>query len=288
MSRAIAAIAPSGAYRHDRFTEGLALAEAAGLQVVPLPGTLAPHRYLANTDAQRLHQLIEAFTSPAYDAVWAIRGGYGVTRILDQIPIADLPHRPFMGFSDLTPLLNALAQAGHPRCLHGPVIHSMGQTLDVDRQEALVALQGGPLPALNGSAWVGGEAEGRLWGGNLTLLASTCGTPDQLNAQGGLLFLEEIAEPPYRVDRSLQQLAAAGVFDGVVGVALGEFTRCDPPARAEWTLREILEEALTPLGIPVLAELPFGHGQRNKPLLVGATYRIQGNTLAPVPDRSTS
>ena len=126
---------------------------------------------------------------------------------------------------------------------------------------------------------VDGTATGPLVGGNLCMLAVTCGTPFQLDARGGILVLEEVAEHPYKVDRMLQQLADAGVLDEIRGVALGSFTGCEAPAGADWSLQDVLDEHLAGRGVPVVAGLPIGHGPHNHAWPVRATGRLQGGQL---------
>jgi muramoyltetrapeptide carboxypeptidase len=141
-------------------------------------------------------------------------------------------------------------------------------------------LEGADRFLLEGEAWVNGSAEGPLVGGNLTLLASLCGTRHQLDARGAILVLEDFAEAPYRIDRMLQQLRSARALDGIHGVVLGDFVKCDPPAGATWGLRDVLLDHLGSLGVPVLAGLPIGHGERNRAFVWGARARLHGPTLS--------
>lgn len=276
----IAVVAPSHRFNQEKLDAGLELARAAGLELVCLPHLQRPHRYLAAPDAWRLGQLIEALVDPAWDAVWVVRGGSGITRLLRHLPWDRIPPRPLIGFSDLTPLLEAMRARTGAVGVHGPVLHSLAGTDPGDRQALFDLLAGRPTPALAGEAWRAGEATGPLVGGNLTLIAATCGTPWQVRSAGAILCLEDIGEQPYRVDRMLQQLLDAGVLDGVAGVALGTWEGCRAPDGADWSLDDVLRDVLLPLGVPVLAGLPFGHGDRNHPLPIGAVGRISGGALA--------
>ena len=124
------------------------------------------------------------------------------------------------------------------------------------------------------SLWAGGgSVEGRATGGNLALLAALQGTRCQGSHAGVVLFLEDIGEPPYRVDRMLTSLRSAGAFEGVRAVVLGEFTRCDPREDGV-TVEEVLRERLGALGVPVLAGAPFGHGERHRPWVQGARVTV--------------
>lgn len=274
----IAVVAPCGAYDVNRFEEGLAIARARGHRLEPLPGNLQPHRYLAAPDAVRREQLVTALTDDRYAAVWIARGGYGLTRILDDLPLDRLQRKPIIGFSDVTALFAQLHPHGLGPCVHGPVVHSLPAT-DTASLDALFALLEGERTDLTGTPWVEGEAEGPLLGGNLCLLAATAGTGAQLDASGSILVLEEIGEPAYRVDRMLQQCRSAGIFDDLAGIVLGDFVSCRVPEGADWSLEDMLREHLCTLGVPVLAEVPIGHGARNHAFVWGESCRLGGDTL---------
>ena len=258
----------------------LALARAAGHELVCLPELQLPHRYLAAPDAHRLARLVQALTDPAFAAVWVVRGGSGITRLLRHLPWHRLPPRPIIGFSDLTPLLEALRARVGAAGVHGPVLHSLAATDPHDRARLFDVLAGRPVPPLQGEAWVTGEARGPLVGGNLTMLAATCGTPFQVQARGAILCLEDVSEAPYRLDRAVQQLLDAGALDEVAGVALGTWEGCAPPAGADWTLRDVLIDALRPLGVPIVGGLPFGHGARNHALPIGRQATLRDGALS--------
>jgi muramoyltetrapeptide carboxypeptidase len=176
-------------------------------------------------------------------------------------------------------LLNHLYRTNGGVNIHGPVLHSLASTDEGDRRSLFDLLSGRPLAALHGEVWVSGHASGPLVGGNLSMIAATCGTPWQLDARGALLFLEDVGEAPYRIDRMLQQLRDAGVFEGVAGLLLGTWDGCAAPSGAGWTLEDVLREAVDDLGVPVLAGLPFGHGARNHPLPIGAIATLDGARL---------
>lgn len=275
----IAVVAPCGVHDPGRFQAGLEIARAAGHDLRPFPDLLRPHRYLASPDDQRLAQLREALTDPGYGAVWIARGGYGLTRLLDRLDLEGLPRKPVIGFSDVTALHTALHQAGLGPAIHGPVVHSLPVTDAASQAHLWDLLAGRSVEALVGEPWVGGEARGPLVGGNLCLLAAGCGTRYQLDARGAILVLEDVGEVPFRLDRMLQQLRSAGVLDGVVGVAFGRFVQCNPPDGATWTLRDVLLEAVADLGVPVVGELPIGHGAENRAFVVGSPARLSEGRL---------
>ncbi len=279
-SRPVAVVAPCGIYDPSRLAAGLAIASAAGLELELLPDLLRPHRYLASPDDQRATQLLQALTDDRFGAVWIARGGYGLTRVLDRLDGVELPHKPVIGFSDVTALFAALHPRGLGPLVHAPVVHSLPITDAESLGHLWDHLAGRPTPPLVGHELAPGVAAGPLIGGNLCLLAALCGTPWQLDVRGAILVLEEIGEPPYRVDRMLQQLVSAGALDGVAAVAIGELTGCNVPEGADWTLEDVLMDHLAPLGVPVVGGLPIGHGTRNHAFTWGAPARLADGRLA--------
>ncbi len=277
-ARPIAVIAPSGAYNVQKLDDGMAIARAAGLTLHAFPEMLRPERYLAASDDHRLNQLVEALTSPEYSAVWLARGGYGITRLLSRLP-SDLPAKPIIGFSDTTALFCALQSDGF--LVHGPVLHSLPGTDDTSRAHLFHLLKTGESSPLQGEPWISGTAEGRLVGGNLALFAALAGTPYQADTKDAIVLLEDIGEAPYRLDRMLQQLLDSGFFEGVRGIGFGDFQGCNPPEGAGWTLKETLLDQVSRLNIPVIGNLPFGHGSQNQPFVWGQRAKIAGGTIVP-------
>lgn len=258
----------------------MALASSWGLELVRAPNLSARHRYLAGTVEQRAEDLAWAMTAPDISAVWFARGGYGTAQLLGRLPLDALDDRPIIGFSDATALFCAMA--GRGRAVHGPVLHSLADLADPDSQEALRALlMEGVSAPLPGAAVQGpfSPVIAPLTGGNLTVLASLCGTPWAWSARDHIAVLEDVGEAPYRLERGLNQLIASGALDGVAGVALGEFKDCDPRAGVPWTLLDVLVETLAPLGVPIVAGLPVGHGSRNRAWTLGAIAELYSGGL---------
>ena len=275
----IAVVAPCHPFDPSRLQAGLDRIAQAGHSAVLFDGALQPWHYLAAPDDVRRAHLLKAFTDPAFGAVWAARGGSGMSRLLRDLPIDSWGTRTLIGFSDLTPLLNLHARHGG-RALHAPVVNSLATTSPDDVRALFSLLEGGAPTPLQGDVWRPGDISGRLVGGNLSLLAATCGTPWQVDGRDALIVLEEVGEAPYRIDRMLQQLRDAGVFDGAVGLALGGFDDCAPPKGADWTLDDVLRELTDGIGLPTVAHLPFGHGPRNLPLGLGRTGRLTAGGLS--------
>jgi muramoyltetrapeptide carboxypeptidase len=279
----VALVAPAGPVRPDRVQAAVQRCEALGLEPVLAPSARGSFgSYLAARDDQRLADLQGALDDDGIAAVWALRGGYGTMRLLAGLGLDAVAARPkaFMGFSDNTAVHLALHARGVVS-FHGP--NAGGETTALSEQclqrVLFQAEAPGELPLPAGAPPVtltGGVAEGPLLGGNLALLAGLCGTPAAPRAEGAILFVEDIGEPAYRLDRAWTQLELAGVLEGVAGVAFGRFTECG----AE--VPELLHGLTAKLGVPVLAELPFGHEPDNWTLPLGVTARLNasGGTLS--------
>ena len=276
----VGVIAPAGPCAPERVALVAPLFARYGLRTRLYPGCHArhpEHDFLAGDDATRLADLHAAFAETDVAAVFALRGGWGSARLLDRIDTALLrAHpKPLIGFSDITALHALLARVGLVG-LHAPM---PGSNLVLDGAEAdtqaLFELLMQPLPAghcfapaLAADAWrVPGQASGQLIGGNLSIVAALLGTPWAWPREGTILFLEDVSEALYRVDRLLTQLRLAGVLAGARGFVLGSFTEdADPSA--------VLHEHLASLGKPVFTGWPAGHATPNRTLPLGAQVTL--------------
>jgi muramoyltetrapeptide carboxypeptidase LdcA involved in peptidoglycan recycling len=243
------------------------------------------HR-LAGTDADRAHDLQTAWCDPGVRAVICARGGYGATRILDHLDWAALAEaaadergpKLLHGSSDITALHAAFGERLEITTSFGPMAatHLVASAAGEDRERSLEALRAvwfddDPVTVPGTHALSPGQAEGPLTGGTLALLTATLGTPyAPPPAAGAIVFLEDVSEAPYRVDRMLTQLLQAGYFEGVAGVVLGPWTDCGEPAE----LDAVVSGRLAPLGVPVLAGIAAGHGPRQLTLELGARARL--------------
>lgn len=278
----VALIAPAGPAPPERLELAVALIQSWGLESVVLPSASARHRwaaYLSGADELRADDLQTAWCDPTIDGIFAIRGGYGTIRILDLL---DLPAmraatpKPLYGSSDLTCLHEWLReQLGVPSWFT-PMI-STGALLDDPEATAglRAAVIGDPVQQVTAPAahtLIPGTAEGTLIGGNLSLLAMTIGarTRPPVDNTGTVVLLEDVTEDTYRIDSYLQCLLRSGWFDGVAGVALGSWLDCGPLTE----IHELVRDALGPLGIPVAAELGFGHGPAAASLPLGVRARL--------------
>lgn len=242
--------------------------------------------YLAGTDQQRADALVAAFADDSVDGVWCIKGGYGCIRMLDLIDWELIAAHPkaFIGFSDITTLHTVL----HERCglctFHGPMPKSGPMEPGATTDSLMHALSGHPdreLRNINGKPLQcirGGVAEGVLVGGNLTLVTAGTGTAYDLDVQGKILFLEDVGERTYVLDRYLHQLYHAGKLTECAGVILGGFTDCvieDP--NCGLSLEEVLRDVFSKVNVPVLAGLQAGHMREMLTLPLGRRYRMDAD-----------
>ena len=271
-------LAPAGPVRAELLGAVAPLYARHGYRVRLYDSCYASTGYLAGPDALRLADLHAALADDEVAAIHCLRGGYGAMRLLDGIDAALLRRKPklLIGYSDITALHALWALHGLPS-LHAPMPGSdLIKPGREDDEEALFhllrhGLQTGAVlsPALEpGALHLPGEASGQLIGGNLSLVAALLGTPWAWQAQGAILFLEDINEEIYRIDRLLTQLRLAGVLDAVAGFVLGSFTEEVSPAA-------LLRDTLLPLKKPVLGGWPTGHGTPNRPLPLGLRVQMQ-------------
>ncbi|WP_190050740.1 S66 peptidase family protein [Streptomyces lomondensis] len=287
----VAVVAPSGPVPEERLQAGLDLLRGWDLDPVAAPHVLGRHGelgYLAGTDAQRAADLQDAWCDPSVAAVLCARGGYGAQRtvdLLDWTAMRAAGPKVLAGFSDITVLHQAFATRLGLVTLYGPAAAGVDFLKNARAQDHLRATLFEPesvrtITAVppGGAALVPGRARGVTLGGCLSLLASDLGTPHaRPGARGGLLLMEDVGESPYRLDRYLTQLLRTGWLDGVAGIALGSWARCGPYEE----VRAVLADRLGGLGVPVVEEFGFGHGEGalTMPLGVRAELDAEVGTL---------
>ncbi|MGH3648876.1 MAG: S66 peptidase family protein [Micromonosporaceae bacterium] len=287
-------ISPAGPPVATQVQRGEELLRSWGLDVEYAEHALGRYGYLAAPDADRLADLNAALAGPSVRGVICTRGGYGVQRIIDGIDVRAVRRdpKPVVGFSDITGLQLWLWRAAGLATVHGPMAAWNDSRTGPESAEALrSALMSTDQitiardPAEPGAdVEVPGRATGILLGGNISLVAAAVGNRELPGLRGAIVFLEEVGEEPYRVDRFLTQLRRSGVLDGIAGVALGQYVDCDG-APGTWTISELLRDRLGDLGVPVLGGLPLGHGtgQLTIPLGVPATIDTTAATLTVEP-----
>lgn len=274
----IGVVALSGPVDPARLRAGLEVLRTWGHPLVLAPNLEHRFDYLAGEDDARLRGL-DWVLDRGPRTVIAARGGYGVTRLLHRLPwerMLDAGTR-FVGFSDLTALTNALVVRGGTVQIHGPMVAAgLADRRNADHLRAL--LDGGhagqPLFRFRQSSVVrAGRVRGMALGGNLALMTTLLGTPFQPSFDGCVLFLEEVGEPLYRLDRMLTHLASSGTFQGVKALIGGSLRGCRPAAERAGRWRELLEEVAPP-GAVIVVDLPFGHGVQNLAFPIGSRVDV--------------
>lgn len=282
-------LAPAGVeLRTDALRRARERLEAAGFAVTLDPSLRARHQRFASKDDKRLETLYRV-ADAAPSVAMACRGGYGLTRLLDEIDWARLARSVergtrWVGFSDMTALqLGLLAHTG-AGSWHGPMAcDDFGRTdeaggVDEITRDVFVEAMTGVLEAVGfrtAAGFDGLQAKGKLWGGNLAMVQSLLGTPHWPKVKGGILVLEDVNEHPYRIERSLLQLAQAGVLDAQKAVLLGEFNgwKASPLDRG-YSLKAAIDHVRSRCRVPILTGLPFGHGVTKLCLPIGRRVEL--------------
>jgi muramoyltetrapeptide carboxypeptidase len=281
----IAVVAPAGPVEDPLdLHKGVAALERMGFRVEFDERIFRASGYLAGSDEERTAELVRAFVDPEIMGVVALRGGYGCSRIIHLLDQGRLRShcKVFMGFSDLTTLHMFFRRRFGWVTFHGPMAASptLGN-ISPEQQRHLFALWTDPayLPSLSFpelQAWSPGTAEGELTGGCLSLITASLGTPYELHTSGKILFLEDLGEAPYRIDRMLTQLLLAQKLDQIAGVLLGTFRDCDP-GKSGVSVEEVLKDLLCRLKVPVIAGFPSGHGPANWVLPLGSKVSLDAS-----------
>lgn len=268
----IGVVALSGPVEPARLADGLKVLSSWGCPVESAANLRDREGYLAGSDEARLDGLTDLLDRGIRTFI-AARGGFGVTRLMNRLPWTRLidVQAQFIGFSDLSAILNPLASSVVQ--IHGPMA-AAGLARPVNasrlRDVLLGRLAGQDLFSIpGGNVLRHGKAEGNALGGNLSLLSALVGTPWEPDFDGAILFLEEISEPPYRLDRMLTHLRSSASFAGVKALIGGTLHACRPHSECVARWSQLLLEA-APDGVPVVAGLPFGHGARNMAFPIGA------------------
>jgi muramoyltetrapeptide carboxypeptidase len=278
----IGVVAPAGAVDESSLSAGVLMLEQAGFRVRVGAAARTQSGYLAGTDHERAADLHDMFCDAAVKAIFVARGGYGSGRLLPLLDSAVARSHPkiLVGHSDLTFLLNELVQHAELVTFHGPMVCGFAQQADgVGR---LLAMLSGERPGWHQPAQAvvqPGTAEGTLIGGCLSALVSTLGTPYAVETRSRILFLEDVNEKPFRIDRMLTQLRQAGRLDGVAGVVFGEMDGCVAAPTERVSVRDVITQAFAGAPYPVAFGLPSGHGSGTLTLPLGVRARLAGERL---------
>lgn len=277
----IRVISPAGSIDPAVLEGGVRTLAAWGHHVTVAPHAAGRYGRYAGTPADRATDLIEALQDPEVDIIWCSRGGYGCMHLFDFLSpeLVSECGKWLVGYSDVT-ALHALWQRAGVRSLHAPMMKHLGEVPEHATSLAIREwLEGdGAAPELRATTHdcnIPGSAEGRLAGGNLAVLSGLHGTPYDFDYQDALLFIEDIGESPYKIDRMMQTLRLSGALRGLKGLIVGQFTGYDEdklmPQSLSETIRQTVLQA-TGGNIPVCFNAPVGHVTDNYPLVEGARY----------------
>lgn len=275
-------VAPSSPFDADELEAGLNVLRSWGFQPRHREDLFERRAYLAGTPERRAAELHEAFEDSEAEAIFCVRGGYGLTTVLPLLDASRIrPNpKPLVGCSDVTVLLTWLVQEAGMTAIHGPMVGAMGRGDEAGLARLREMLQSPQRPSELRSVYeqpeewcvAPGTGKGVALGGSLSMLAALCGTPWQPRTQGAVLFLEDVGERPYRVDRLLTQLDHAGLFDDLAGVVIGDMVGCDDGDALSW--RYAVDRCFRRKPIPVLAGVSFGHAVPNLPIPLGTEVQL--------------
>ena len=264
----IAVVAPASPFARDEFDAGIAELRRLGYEPVYDDTVFARTRYTAGEPQLRADAFSRAWRDPSIRALIAVRGGYGSVQILPLLDPDEIRRAPkaFIAYSDNTSILTWLTGRCGLVAFHGPMLEGRlakgpaGYDPDTFTRVLTRPTPAGRIEHPQIEALRPGEAAGELVGGTLTQLAASLGTPYAFDPpQGHILFVDEVAERPYRIDRQLTQLRLAGILARAAGVVFGELPRCDEPAERGPAIRDVLRDLLAGFRGPVLFGLPSGH-----------------------------
>jgi muramoyltetrapeptide carboxypeptidase len=284
----IGVCSPAGPISADEIRWGIDWLRGEGFEVICAPHVHARRGYLAGTEDERFGDFAALLRNPEVGAILPTRGGYGCARWLARLSPDELlrARKLVIGHSDMTALALYQLRTCGLASIHGPMLQRGDLTPRARRRVLELACgEAAALEPLRGEGVRGGVAEGRLVGGNLTMVCASLCTPWEIDTDGAILFLEDTAVQPYAIDRLLSQLRAAGTLERVRGVALGQFVHADSSKYPEVTARDVLvSELSTAQAGPIVADLPFGHVADHLALPFGTLARLSGDagTLTPL------
>ena len=295
----IAVVAPASELSQERVERAQSRLEAMGFKVF-IPKNLYRKRgYLAGSDEQRAEELMAAFRNPEIKAIYPGTGGYGTTRMLDLLDYKTIRQNPKIlhGFSDITGLHLAIHKKAGLVTFHGPnLMYGLGSEdnltwFSANYQWSAEVQSRFEMPRQIGYTFKmpadatpiriihPGVARGRLIGGNLSLISPLIGTEYEIETKGRILFIEDVREEPYRIDRYLSHLRLAGKLDQVAGVILGIFRKCESEDPEEsLSLDQVFDDYFADLGVPVIQNFPVGHFKYNATLPIGVMAELDANT----------
>lgn len=284
----IGLIAPGSYISQNQLDESIKNIKDLGYSVKYNESILDKYGYLAGKDSARLKDIHSMFIDKNVKAIFAVRGGYGCARLLPRLDYELIRSNPkiLIGYSDITSLLYGIYKKTGLICFHGPVGTSTFNDYSVSHMTNILTKTQSEYSMKNLPEDVdqirvikSGVAEGELVGGNLSIVVSMIGTEFDIETKDKIIFLEDIGEEPYRIDRMLTQMRQSGKFDNCSGIALGVFRKCDvdqddPEFENSLTLQQVFDDRLGDLGVPVIYGLSFGHIINKFTLPFGVNARL--------------
>jgi muramoyltetrapeptide carboxypeptidase len=283
-------IAPASPIDPAQFDDGCQALRALGYEPFYLESIFERQRYFSGTLRRRLDEFHAMFARPEVKAVICARGGYGCNYLLPDLDLDLIAANPkmFVGYSDVTSLLTYITDATGLVTFHGPMVakdFAIPGGVDVEAWERTVSGSPAQMIYASGSELMPllrGYARGRLYGGCLSMLSASLGTPFEIETDGVILFVEDIGTKPYQVDRMLMQLKLAGKLDGVRGILFGQMVDCEPGPGSDYTIRDVVGSIAGDLSIPVAYGFRSGHvhgGNVLFPIGVEATLQVHDDEV---------
>ena len=288
----IGIIAPSSPVKKDKLEANIRYLEELGYRIKLGTHLFDRYGYLAGIDRDRANDINHMFADPEVDAIFCARGGSGTTRIIPLIDYANIRRNPkiFLGYSDVTALLNAIHQQTGLIVFHSPMVESgLGINSEPFSREMVFRLLSNPEPfgkinfpsespaaTTNWKVLVEGETQGKSLAGCISVIQTLLGTPYEFDLKNKIFFCEDVDEEPYRIDRMLAHFKLTDKLKQVNAVVIGKLVRCESkePDEPSLTHREIFSDLFSDLGIPVIYDLGFGHGDVNFPIPIGIEVKI--------------
>ena len=269
-------VAPASYFKRELFERGVEALRRMEYEPVWLDSIFDRDLYFAGTAERRARELEQMFARDDLQAIICARGGYGANYLLPHLDLDIIRQHPkiFVGYSDLTCLLTWFLDAAGLVTFHGPMITGdFARAHGLDEMSWMAATAGNPDWELAShqvfglNPMVPGRGEGALYGGCLSILVASLGTPYEAKTEGKLLFLEDVAAKPYQIDRMLMQMRLAGKFQDVRGIMFGEMMECIQSPDQPYTLQEVVRRIVGDLGVPIAYGLRSGHVSRENATL---------------------
>lgn len=282
----IALVAPASSFSREAFLAGCDRLRQMGFEPVYSQNIFDRDIYFAGTVERRAHEFQEFWRRDDIAALICVRGGYGSNYLVEKLDYDMIAAHPkiLLGSSDITSLLTAIHDRTGLIGFHGPMVAKdiAGGTFDeASWRSALQGASNWTVPSSGIEVLRTGKAAGRLYGGCLSIMVASLGTPFEIQTEDTILFIEDIAEKPFRIDRMLMQLQLAGKLDSVRGFVFGEMLDCAPPKGETYTLQQVIMRVLAPYNVPIVYGLKSGHvtsGNITLPIGVQAEMKAGGTT----------